>query len=332
MADKEGSRHDERPDNEGHREPERHETPRDEHKEKAPQKGKVGQFVSDHKLAVASVVIGLIGLWLFIRHQSSSAASQAGATGTSTTGATTPSDVTGGGGGYLPPGTLEPGTLPPGATGGQPGGTLPPGGTGGQTSLPPIFISYPPPTGGTPPPSSGAASVSPTLPSGPPPSHPRSTPKAEAKQKPSPKPTKTRTVAPPSSTSPVRVPAAQAKELNRVSQEQFGQPGPFYVAPHPQPKTTAQAKELNRVSQEQFGQPGPFYVAPHPQPKTTAQTHPFAQKPSPHINSTTGLAGAGRTHIDVPYNAPHTHIGTTPHKPSPNPKPRYEVGRTMVRP
>jgi hypothetical protein len=64
MAEEERAHPHERPDEEGHREPERHETPREEHEKKAPQKRNVGQFVSDHKLAVASVVIGLIGLWL----------------------------------------------------------------------------------------------------------------------------------------------------------------------------------------------------------------------------------------------------------------------------
>jgi hypothetical protein len=272
MADEERSTPHERPDEERHREPERHEAPREEHeggKRKGAtspaEKGKVGQFISDHKLAVASVVIGLIGLWLFIRHQSSSAASQAAQAGAP--GAATPSEVTGAGGGYLSPGTLEPGTLPPGATGGQPGGTVN------------IFVSSPPPTGGTPPP----APVPPTPPPAPVPPTPHLTvrpPKHEAKRKPSPKPTKTRTV---------------------VGHTHI-------IVPPPE---------------------GP------------------AGRPSPAANLTTGLSGAGRTHIAVTptpqkasaanlttglSGAGRTHIAVTPQKASQKPKPRYEVGRTMVRP
>jgi hypothetical protein len=265
MADEERSTPHERPDAEGHREPERHETPREEHKEKALQKGKVGQFVSDHKLAVASVVIGLIGLWLFIRHQSSSAASQAAQAGAP--GAATPSDVTGGGGGYLSPGTLEPGTLPPGATGGQPGGTVN------------IFISNPPPTGGTPPPAPVPQPV-PTVPQ----SHPvpGPSPKHEAKRKPSPKPTKTRIV-------------VGHTHINVPPPEGFY--NPFGSNTNPFAGRT--------------GFYNPF----------GSGTNPLAGRPSPAANLTTGLSGAGRTHIAV-----------TPQKASQKPKPRYEVGRTMVRP
>ena len=85
-------------------EDEAHEEPKGEPGEHAAKGGKVGKLVSDHKLAIASVVIGIIGLIVYLRSRSSSTTSTSTSPGTTVTpnspGTTvTPNSPGGGGGG-----------------------------------------------------------------------------------------------------------------------------------------------------------------------------------------------------------------------------------------
>ena len=85
-------------------EDEAHEEPKGEPGEHAAKGGKVGKLVSDHKLAIASVVIGIIGLIVYLRSRSSSSSTTSTSPGTTVTpnspGTTvTPNSPGGGGGG-----------------------------------------------------------------------------------------------------------------------------------------------------------------------------------------------------------------------------------------
>ena len=85
-------------------EEEAHEEPKGEPGEHAAKGGKVGKLVSDHKLAIASVVIGIIGLIVYLRSRSSSSSTTSTSPGTTVTpnspGTTvTPNSPGGGGGG-----------------------------------------------------------------------------------------------------------------------------------------------------------------------------------------------------------------------------------------